>query len=1125
MVKLDYLRCELLSIKFKDTVAVDQSELTSTTAQKETATDLIARRCAHHHHHPHHHHHKDGEGAAPVHKEFDPVEKLALVAAERAAAPLLTKVDEKRTAALSLKQRIEALKVLERALQACQRMGPDSDSSNDDGDEDSAADKLDGGVVPLLTEGCVLAWNLAQPLLQPHLRSHVHRILSTCVDALEDAGSPLQDLRAKLHFEVARCEMATDFLAKAAEHLDKAKLCDYGYIDTDEAKPTPQAEERVDELVLALRQEHDAEVGDEVSKPKIMATLAPEELNVAAGGKRGPSDEAIATDDNERRRPLDALVLPAVHKLDLKKSIYIEPDSAEDRAMLLLEQAREVTSVSLQRTLLQQVTTMMTEAVQAQESLEDYIDDAGAPNDAKVASLKDDEAAATFAKPSADGAPALPASGDEAESVAASGKGSKGSKGSKGGGNAGASGGACTGSFAILPPPDLKLKAQAVLWSDIMMLAWANQDVDTVHRAARYLLADCWHPRQYASFLALQVTAQYTLAESFAYLIEQLPDSTIVPHFLGAPKESMGGSTSLVSHGHGHEEVLTEEQQAQRAVLAQRLRQLGVTIPDCPDSVAQLKLVVIGAVSGGIRRALRLATAAADPDATPNDELASAPFYDGEDDTSGLAAVAQLAELAPVKPWNAYIYLVENGATLMWNFHLQAFLNRQWSDVTPELIDGLRLCERALRLVNSSQTDLYASIAEALARSLIAIEPQETPNLQEAETVCRRAMVRCRPMQARPLVQVRASLTAAGRVPAGNVPIKLGDSGGGGAAKGKADKGKGDKKGKGDAKGKGADGGSEEPALGLSRSSFEDCGDTEPAFDENGVVETARGIHFEVLGILEAIAVKGSGTAPAAADLAKAVELMRADQANTAAAAEAAAKVAAYRIFKCAQAAGGGPLGLAHAAEQLPSLVVSSRSVSSREADEEALAMRAELWAKLSAEALAQNQPRMAQACAKASCDIVPSAEQGGAEVRARVPTTVWRWWSVAERFWARAVAAMINEEDQEKQTRDELRCAALEHLLASASAALHGGKDAPPLVMHAARELWNVAVPMMGSVTRYSHTPTRCPNAPPLDALPPNAPHHHHDITPPHHDTTNETAGRCSTLSSRGSWTRWLQS
>ena len=27
--------------------------------------------------------------------------------------------------------------------------------------------------------------------------------------------------------------------------------------------------------------------------------------------------------------------------------------------------------------------------------------------------------------------------------------------------------------------------------------------------------------------------------------------------------------------------------------------------------------------------------AAADPDATPNDELASAPFYDGEDDTSG----------------------------------------------------------------------------------------------------------------------------------------------------------------------------------------------------------------------------------------------------------------------------------------------------------------------------------------------------------------------------------------------------------------------------------------------------------------------------------------------------------
>ena len=56
-----------------------------------------------------------------MHKEFDPVEKLALVAAERAAAALLTKVDEKRTSALSLKQRVEALKILERALQACQR--------------------------------------------------------------------------------------------------------------------------------------------------------------------------------------------------------------------------------------------------------------------------------------------------------------------------------------------------------------------------------------------------------------------------------------------------------------------------------------------------------------------------------------------------------------------------------------------------------------------------------------------------------------------------------------------------------------------------------------------------------------------------------------------------------------------------------------------------------------------------------------------------------------------------------------------------------------------------------------------------------------------------------------------
>lgn len=35
-------------------------------------------------------------------------------------------------------------------------------------------------------------------------------------------------LRAQLHYEIARCELAKDFLVKAAEHLTSALALDYG---------------------------------------------------------------------------------------------------------------------------------------------------------------------------------------------------------------------------------------------------------------------------------------------------------------------------------------------------------------------------------------------------------------------------------------------------------------------------------------------------------------------------------------------------------------------------------------------------------------------------------------------------------------------------------------------------------------------------------------------------------------------------------------------------------------------------------------------------------------------------------------------------------------------------------
>ena len=58
----------------------------------------------------------------------------------------------------------------------------------------------------------------------------------------------------------------------------------------------------------------------------------------------------------------------------------------------------------------------------------------------------------------------------------------------------------------------------------------------------------------------------------------------------------------------------------------------------------------------------------------------------------------------------------------------------------------------------------------------------------------------------------------------------------------------------------------------------------------------------------------------------------------------------------------------------------------------------------------------------------------------------------------------MISPSEQEKQTQDHLRGAAMEHLLSAADCALAASPaERRPLVLAAARELWNVALAMMG--------------------------------------------------------------
>lgn len=84
------------------------------------------------------------------------------------------------------------------------------------------------GDCSIVEECCTAIWNLSLPLLQPATRMTAYRPLFNAAAALESIESTRVILRAHIHYEVARCEIAADFLAKAAEQLTKALALDYG---------------------------------------------------------------------------------------------------------------------------------------------------------------------------------------------------------------------------------------------------------------------------------------------------------------------------------------------------------------------------------------------------------------------------------------------------------------------------------------------------------------------------------------------------------------------------------------------------------------------------------------------------------------------------------------------------------------------------------------------------------------------------------------------------------------------------------------------------------------------------------------------------------------------------------
>ena len=134
--------------------------------------------------------------------------------------------------------------------------------------------------VRVISECCQLIWTAALPLLQSNLRARAQRPLASAARALDAVSSPLHELRAKLHLELALCDVAEDMLSTAQVHCQKGLALDY----------------------------------------------------VCDAGEK----ERTGLD-----RPWDAYLVPLAKRLKLRSDIYHQPEGAHEQALLLIERVRD----------------------------------------------------------------------------------------------------------------------------------------------------------------------------------------------------------------------------------------------------------------------------------------------------------------------------------------------------------------------------------------------------------------------------------------------------------------------------------------------------------------------------------------------------------------------------------------------------------------------------------------------------------------------------------------------------------------------------------------------------------------------------------------------------------------
>nr|XP_058910979.1 cilia- and flagella-associated protein 46 [Kogia breviceps] len=160
---------------------------------------------------------------------------------------------------------------------------------------------------------CATQWNTCLPLLQPDLRHHLRKSLTSIAEVLEKVDSLMVLFRCQVHMEMAYIEEDEDRLEPAMEHLKKAMLLDTLGLYQDNLRMAfnrlhlcatlYQVPERTeDKATLAIEQAKKAMPGDSVSKRRALLVnaglaLAPDtfqtvldsenEAKVSTGKKRG----------------------------------------------------------------------------------------------------------------------------------------------------------------------------------------------------------------------------------------------------------------------------------------------------------------------------------------------------------------------------------------------------------------------------------------------------------------------------------------------------------------------------------------------------------------------------------------------------------------------------------------------------------------------------------------------------------------------------------------------------------------------------------------------------------------------------------------------------------------------